>query len=80
MQKHQKGQTESPGIRGKVVLNHAEVAERADKITGKSGKGSPKPCRNSRKGRQIHRGSPEKVGLNHAEASERADRAAGKSA
>ena len=51
MQKHQKGQTKSPGSPGKVVLNHAEASERADRITGKFGKSRPKPCRKGRQSR-----------------------------
>ena len=50
--KHQKGQTESPGIREKVGLNRAEESGRADRIAGKPGKSRPKSCRSSRKGRQ----------------------------
>ena len=53
--KHLKGQRKSLGSPEKVGLNHAEASEKADKIAGKSGKGRPKSCRSSRKGRQNRR-------------------------
>ena len=55
MQKHQKRQTESLGSPGKAGLNHAEVAERADRMAWNPGESRSKSCRSIRKGRQSRR-------------------------